>query len=162
MPQDDPTQRSQPTRQFPNAGLMAGGSPFVDENGANPFSDADTPETAAVEPGENNAYAANYAAAASSSEQDEYRIRLAHRGGTLLLVATFSALMLGLSFIVGPASMLVVICLGLWCALSALADLNAMKVGRMEDIGRRQTRAAMIISAISVLAVIAIIVRWAM
>jgi hypothetical protein len=158
--QDGPPEGFGPTRQFPNAGLMAAGSPFLDENGQNPFSDSDSAESAPVEPGQNNAYAANYADKAG--EQDEFRIRLAHRGGTLMLVGIFSAVMTLTSLAVGALALIVVVCLGSWALFSGLSDLGAMKLGRMNDTGRGQTRAAVFVSGVALLGAIGIVVYQAL
>lgn len=154
--QNGPPEGDGPTRQFPNAGLMAAGSPFIDENGENPFSDSESAEAAPVEPGENNAYAANYADKAG--EQDEFRIRLAHRGGTLMLVAIFSVVMTLTSLAVGALALIVVFCIGFWALFSGLSDLGAMKLGRMNDTGRGQTRAAVFVAGVALLGAIGTIV----
>ena len=157
MPHDDPPERSRPNRQFPNAGLMAAGSPFVDDNGQNPFSDADSPEEAAsTEVGQNNAYAAHYADGAA--EQPEFFTRLAHRGSTLILVAILTAFMALISMAVGTTALIVVFCLGFWCFFSGLSDLSKMKVGRMNDVGRWQTTSAVFLSGIALAGAISAVV----
>lgn len=148
MPEDSPNQPDA-SRRFPNAGLLAD-SPFAD--GTNPFAEAAADATAAgadaaETPAEQqdgspsdspNAYAANYAERGEFHE--EVLIRLGHRGGTLMLVAIFTLFMLGMSMLVGIASMLVVLFFGAWVLYSGLSDLSAMSAGRMNPDGRAQTR----------------------
>ena len=156
QPIDDSDGAPRRSMHFPNENLLASGSPFVDDNGRNPFADNEPQTAIDVESSEDNAYVANYAAAAATA--GEFEIRLKHRGGTLMLVAIFSAIMTGLSTLIGPA-LWVVGMMGLWVFFSALSDLNAMKIGRMNHSGRGQTRVALFLSGTCLIIMVGSVVR---
>jgi hypothetical protein len=141
--------------KFRNAELLSEGSPFEDEQGRNPFADSDVisvTDSDGDSANQTNAYAANYAADAATA--GEVEIRLQHRGGTLILVGIFTAIMLLMSFVVGTPVLLVVLTLGLWVVFSASADLAAMRLGRMNVGGHSQTRAGFVLAGLSVVAAI--------